>query len=82
MARNFNHVLKAIKAIAPEELKNVLESSAPSYWAPEIRWKKLAEYVNKYVFPNSQDTNSIKIFALLCNCSEEQMKERFKKDGF
>lgn len=76
MARNFTTVYRNIMAIAPKELADALEKHVV-FWAPEIVWYKLSEYVNKYGTPSSTDSQSIAIYAELCDLSSEDMKSMF-----
>ena len=79
--RNFMEIYRKIKEIAPEELRTQLEKRA-EYWAPEICWQKLTECVNRFVPPSSEDETSVAVYALLCDCSTDEMRERFMADGF
>ena len=80
MARDFGTVYNQIMKVAPEQLATKLEQNS-GFWAPEILWYKLSQYVNKYVEPSSKDPQSIKVYAILCDCSEAEMKARFEADG-
>ena len=80
MARNFIQVVEAIKEVAPENLVDALNRSI-GFWAPEIVWDKLSEYVNRYVTPSSKDATAVAVYARLCDCSEADMKARFEADN-
>jgi len=80
MARNFTDVVKAIKEIAPQELVDALDKSM-CFWAPEAIWHKLSEYVNRYVVADSTDETSVAVYAILCDCSKDEMRARFKADN-
>jgi hypothetical protein len=80
MTRSFTKVLEQIKKVAPEDLKEALERGA-GFWAPEIVWYKLTEYVQRYVTPCSSDQTSVAVYAVLCNCTEADMKARFENEG-
>ncbi|MFR2570759.1 MAG: hypothetical protein ACLS90_03525 [Clostridia bacterium] len=80
MARNFRTVYNQIMEVAPEQLATKLERNS-GFWAPEDLWYNLSEYVNQYVKPSSKDPQSIKIYAILCDCTETEMKSRFEADG-
>ena len=80
MERNFTNVVESIMKVAPQELKDALDKSV-GYWAPEIVWVKLSEYVNRYVEPSSSDETSVAVYAILCNCSKEEMRERVIYDN-
>lgn len=80
MARNFTTVYNQILTVAPKELVTKLEDSS-CFWAPEIVWYNLSKYVNKYVTPSSKDPQSIKVYSILCDCSESEMKARFEADN-
>ena len=73
-------VYKNILAVAPEELADALKKYV-EFWAPEIVWYNLSQYVNKYVAPCSTDPQSIAIYAELCDLSFADMRSRFEKDG-
>ena len=79
MARNFVEVLNRITEVAPKQLVDALNKSA-MYWAPEIAWDRLSNYVDRYVKRSSSDENAIAVYAILCDCSEEEMKKRFEQD--
>ena len=80
MARDFGSVYRKIMEVAPEQLATNLEQNS-GFWAPEICWSNLSQYVNKYLEPSSKDPQSIKVYAILCDCSEAEMKTRFEADG-
>ena len=77
--REFGQVLHDIAEAAPE-LKEDLEGRA-NFWAPEILWYNLTVYVNKHVTPSSSSPTAIKVYSILCDCSEEEMKRRFEENG-
>ena len=80
MARNFTTVLEQIKEVAPKDLVDALDKSV-GFWAPEIVWYNLSKYVNKYVERSSTNPTSIAVYAILCDCTEAEMKARFEADG-
>ena len=80
MARNFFKVVMQIKEVAPPELSKKLDNNA-GFWAPEVAWHNLSDYVNRYVTPSSTDATAIAVYARLCDCSEAEMKARFEADG-
>ena len=80
MARDFGTVYNRIMEVAPEQLATKLNKSA-IFWSPECRWEDLTQYVNRYVQPSSKDPQSIKVYAILCDCSEAEMKARFEEYG-
>ena len=80
MARNFIDVYERIKEVAPEELVEKLESRV-GYWAPEVVWYNLSQYINKYLKPSSTNKTSVAVYAILLDCSESEMKKRFEADG-
>jgi hypothetical protein len=79
MERNFIEVYKQILKIAPRDLAEKLEDNI-GFWAPEIVWDKLEEYVSDKVFPTVNDPLSIKIYAILYGISEEDMKARIQPE--
>lgn len=80
MAREFINVCKEIIKVAPKGLANALEKSA-GFWAPEVAWDMLCEYVNSYVQPSSKNPTAVAVYARLCDCSEAEMKARFESDN-
>ena len=76
--RDFGKVLREIVKAAPE-LKD-LESKA-IFWAPEILWYNLSVHVNERIEPDSSNPKAVKVYSILCGCSEEEMKKRFKENG-
>ena len=78
--RNFGDVYRKIVEIAPEELKEKLENRL-CFAAPELVWSVLSRCVNNTIIPSSKDPLAIKIYAILCDCSDEEMKARFESDG-
>ena len=77
--RDFFKVLDNITEAVPE-LKEDLEYRV-GFWAPEILWYNLSAYVNERVIPDSSNPKAIKVYSILCNCSEEEMKKRFEENG-
>ena len=73
-------VYKKIMEVVPEELATKMERDSV-FWAPEIVWYELSRYVNKYVAPSSKDPKSVKVYAILCDCSEAEMKARFEENN-
>ena len=80
MARDVMTVYNKIMEVAPKELATKLERDS-GFWAPEIVWYNLSMYVNKYVTPSSKDSQAVKVYAILCDCSEAEMKARFEADN-
>ena len=79
-SRNFASVLKAVKKVAPNSLKEYLEKNA-NFWAPEICWERLTESVHRFVAPTSKNPMSVAVYARLCGCSKWKMKRRFAAEG-
>ena len=77
--RDFGKVLDDITEAVPE-LKEDLEYRA-QFWAPEILWYNLSMYVNERITPDSSNPRAVKAYSILCDCSEEEMKKRFKENG-
>ena len=77
--RDFFKVLDSITEVVPE-LKEDLEYRV-WFWAPEILWYNLSAYVNERVTPDSSNPKAIKVYSILCNCSEGEMKRRFEENG-
>ena len=78
--RTPGEALDQVMAVAPEELKLYLEESVP-FWPPERFFENLSRAVNDLVDPSSTDPVSVNVYAALCNCSEEEMINRFIADG-
>ncbi len=79
-SRNFASVLKAVKKVAPNSLKEYLEKNA-SFWAPEICWERLTESVHNFVAPTSTNPVSVAVYAQLLGCSKWKMKRQFVAAG-
>ena len=78
--RDFSKVYRNLLAILPKDLAEDL-SYRTGYWAPEMFWYKLSQYINDNITPSSSNPLSIAVYAELCNLSPAQMKEKFEKDG-
>lgn len=70
-----------IKEELPTELVEKLDWES-AFWTPESIWLGLTDFVNKNIQLNSKDTSSVKIYALLCDQSEEEMKKIMERDGY
>ena len=79
MERDFGKVLNDIVEAAPE-LKEDLKYRY-MFWAPEILWYNLSVYVNEHITPDSSNSKAVKVYSILCDCSEEEMKRRFEEKG-
>ena len=80
MARSFTKVYNQILEVAPESLSSALKKSV-GFWAPEIVWVNLTQFVHRYVEPSSSDDTSVAVYAILCDCTEDEMRTRFKNNG-
>ena len=80
MARDFATAYKKILKIAPKKLAKILKKDFDS-WPPEMYWYNLSWYVNTYVKKSSKDPKSVKIYAILCDRSEKDIKAEFKSGG-
>ena len=78
--RDITVVLKQLSDALPEELAQKLKFSS-SFWAPELVWHNLSKFINHYVEPASNNEQSVKIYAILCDVSEEEMKQRMQDLG-
>ena len=76
--RNFHEVYNNIMEIAPEELKTALKDS---FFPREGSWYLLTMYLNRFLPPSSTDQNTLAIYAQLFDCSIEELKEQFEKQG-
>ena len=79
--RNFYEVLSKIEALLPKELVDKLEKD-PTYWAPELSWLYLTQFINMNVEKRGSNRNSVAIYSILCNCSEEETIKKFKESGY
>ena len=79
MERDFGEVLDRITEVAPE-LKEDLEYRI-GFWAPEILWYNLSVYINQHIQPVSTNAKSVKVYSILCDCTEEEMKKRMEENG-
>ena len=70
---------KHIRAVALT-LKEDLEYRS-EFWAPEILWYNLSVYVNEHITPDSSSSKAVKVYSILCDCSEEEMRNRFMANG-
>ncbi len=80
MERVFSNVVNQIKEVAPRDLVEKLNRKVP-YWAPEASWYNLTLLINNEVVPSSSDDTSVAVYAILCGCTENEMRERFVTDG-
>jgi len=79
MARDFNLICEKIKQVAPAELAKEIDKRV-SLWAPEAKWFQLSQCISEFVEPCSANAMSVSIYAILCDCTEEEMTARFKID--
>ena len=78
--RIFSQVLKKIYELLPEDLANKLNEKS-KYWAPELCWNMLSQFLNDNITPSASDENSVRIYAVLCNMTEKEMREAFRVNG-
>ena len=76
--RDFRTVVRAIMVVKPE-LADDLEKQI-GFWAPELYWLKLSEYVNCHVKKNSADPKNVAVYAILS--IEWQTTLSFEKAGY
>lgn len=74
--RNFHEVVQKIMDVNHEMLNDHLNRSI-GYWAPEICWYNLSDYVNRYVDKSSKDPKSLKIYSILCDIPEDEVRQKF-----
>ena len=79
--RSFEDVVNKIIAVGNKGINAKIEVSMP-YWVPEARWTQLDRCINRFMPKDSKDPTSVKIYAILCDCTEKQMRKRFKKEGY
>lgn len=75
----FNRIVELLGGPTSELGKKLLLKA--EYWAPEILWYKLSEFVNTNVPPSSSDEMSLSVYATLCGVTTDQMRERFIANG-
>lgn len=78
--RNFYEVLGNVMDALPPELGVKLHFDA-AFWAYEIRWEMLSEWVFYHLRPSSTDQISIAVYATLTGVSPAEMKQRFIENG-
>ena len=82
MAREFYSIyFQIMDLVHDEKLRNDLYTKM-LFWPPEGDWTALSNWVNSNIVKDSSNPASIGIYAILCNCSKEETKNRFKSDGF
>lgn len=74
--RDFYEIVSRINRLLSPDVRVKLETRLP-YWAPENQWYHLTQFINLNVEKDYFDSNSVSIYALLCNRSEEDIKESF-----
>ncbi len=76
--RSFDFVFSQIYNLLPDEKKNKLRVER-NYWSPESLFSNLATFVNYNVIQDSANPKSVKIYSILCNKSEDEIKQMFMK---
>ena len=80
--RNFATVLSRILHACPgTELYYELNHNC-MYWAPEICWEMLSQYVNKYLKKDSSSKVSVKVYSCLTGKSKLEIRRQFRKYGY
>ena len=79
--RNFVTVFKAIRQELPVELRDELTGKA-HFWAPEIAWNELSNFVNLNVPKKASDPMSVKVNSILCGKTEDEIVALFTEDGY
>lgn len=78
--RCFKTFFYEILELLPEETKNDLAFQV-GFWAPEVAWSYISDFINKNVQADSSNSQSVAIYAKLCNVSEEEMRDMMIKKG-
>ena len=76
--RSFISVYRAVCNALPTDLAEKLETDS-AYWAPEISWMKLTNFVNYRVKKDSNDPTSVKVYAALMGFTPWKMRRIMKK---
>ena len=77
---DFMTTYHAVCSVLPRELAEKLRQESP-YWAPEVRWYNLTHFINTRMKQDSNDPQSVKVYAALMGLSERRMKKEMKKLG-
>lgn len=84
--RNFNTVLQQIidqlRAFGyTADADRLIDES--SYWAPEIRWSSLGRFFSKIgLNPDSTNEQTVRVYAIYMNKSDDEMRAQFVADGY
>lgn len=78
--RNFESVVEMLYEFLPETCAEKLKGEI-NYWAPEYLWECLASFINRNIKKDSSDFSSVRIYAILCDCTEEKIKRSFARNG-
>ena len=79
--RDFDFVFSNICFLLPKDKAQKLQRDV-NYWSPELMWGKLAIFVNDNVTKDSRNLASVRIYAILCNKNESQIRKLFKESGY
>lgn len=75
----FYKKLNAIMEIANNQLKNEL-LQAHNFWNPTNQHEKLSDFINSHVKKDSENKNSVAIYSILLEKSEEDIIDMFDSD--
>lgn len=78
--RNFESVVEMLCEFLPEHSIEKLKNEI-NYWAPEELWECLASFINRNVKKDSNDFASVRIYAILCDCTEVRIRRSFARYG-
>lgn len=79
--RNFFEVVRAICALLPKDITNLLMDYLP-YWPPEWRWSLLLDFLNMYVHYDSGNVTTVNIYAIYCGVDPYTMYKRLWGLGY
>ena len=79
-ARRFEVVIDEICEYLSEYNTEMLMQEI-NYWAPEHKWENLTNYINNNIPKRSYDPFSVRVYAILCNRSEDVIYRNFKRNG-
>ncbi len=82
--RSFEYVFSQIYDLLSDENKTTLRQEV-NFWSPESLFNNLSLFINRNVLKDSENPNSVKVYAILCNKSEDEIRQMFmnisKKQG-
>ncbi len=80
MERDFKYVYNKIQALLPKGLAFEMQQNA-IYWEPSEKFFELSKFIQAKIKPNSKDDKTVRIYAILCDKSLDEMRKRFIASG-